>query len=267
MKAKKTSIVIIGSGNVATQLAKAFRRAGCKISGVWSRTKKNADTLSRSVKSKSWNKLSDVDPNADFYIVSVNDDSISGIVKKIPAKRGIVLHTSGSIALNTISKFHKATAVLYPLQSIQKDREISFTEIPVLVEGNDKESTKKTEALAKLISKKVLRVDSKSRKNIHLAAVIANNFTNHLIAVSDELLKENRLPDDLLMPLIKETVRKAVKGKARTAQTGPAMRNDKTVINEHLKMLAGKPEIQHIYKSLSDSIRKSYAVKSKNKKK
>jgi predicted short-subunit dehydrogenase-like oxidoreductase (DUF2520 family) len=51
-----------------------------------------------------------------------------------------------------------------------------------VLRGRDEAITKTLESLARDISNNVYRVNSAQRKVLHLAAVFACNFTNHLYA-------------------------------------------------------------------------------------
>lgn len=143
---------------------------------------------------------------------------------------------------------------LYPLQTFSKQRNVSFKEIPICIESNSEEDMLFLKGIASALSEKVYEVSSEQRKSLHLAAVFTCNFTNHMYALAAELLKKYQLSFDVLLPLIDETARKMHELKPIVAQTGPAVRYDKNVIDEHVRMLADEPEIQVLYSLLSESI-------------
>ena len=61
---------------------------------------------------------------------------------------------------------------------------------------------------------------------------------------------------DLLEPLLRETLDKAVETGPCSGQTGPARRGDTRVMESHKKMLP--PELADLYSRLSESIIKMY---------
>jgi hypothetical protein len=111
--------------------------------------------------------------------------------------------------------------------------------------------------LAGSISDDVREISSDQRKSLHLAAVFVNNFTNHLFQIGNELCGEHRLPFDILLPLIRETVQKLDHLSPLDAQTGPARRNDQKTMENHLHQLDNK-NYKDIYTLLSKSINEKY---------
>jgi predicted short-subunit dehydrogenase-like oxidoreductase (DUF2520 family) len=145
---------------------------------------------------------------------------------------------------------------LYPLQTFSKQREADFWNVPFFIEAVRKEDAEYLKTIAGSLSSKIYEADSEQRKYLHLAAVFACNFVNHLYALSADILERYNLPFDLLLPLIDETARKIHELPPNYAQTGPAVRYDKNIIDKHLIMLTDRPEVQEIYRLLSENIRK-----------
>jgi len=96
---------------------------------------------------------------------------------------------------------------------------------------------------------------------MHIAAVMVNNFTNHIIHLAQQYSSENNIDFKHLQPLLKETVLKLEKTLAISAQTGPARRSDLAVIESHLQKLTGKT--REVYKVISESIIETYAKNDK----
>jgi predicted short-subunit dehydrogenase-like oxidoreductase (DUF2520 family) len=143
---------------------------------------------------------------------------------------------------------------MYPVQTFTKDRQIDFKHIPFCIEGSDAATAKKILTLAKSVSQNVVKLNSHQRLKVHLAAVFANNFTNHLFTISEKILRKEKIPFDILHELIATTAVNVWNDSPSKAQTGPAMRGDKKIIEEHLKMLSGEKEIQELYKLITKSI-------------
>lgn len=247
-------ISIIGSGNLATQLGLALHKEGYLISQVFSRNKKNAEILSKKLKAKAVVDLKKLSTDSSIYIISVKDDAIESVAKQLKLKDQIVVHTSGSVSMDVLKKTSKNYGVFYPLQTFSKEKQASFKTIPICIEANNNTTSTTLQYFAKSISGNVQKVNSEQRKKIHLAAVFACNFTNHMYAIAEHLLAKDKLSLDLLKPLIEETAHKIKKTKPSNAQTGPAIRNDKKTIDAHVKLLANEKDFKKIYELITKSI-------------
>ncbi len=247
-------IVFIGSGNVATHMAVALKKANNEIVQIYSRTLQNAQHLAHRVGAQAISEIDHLFLNADLYIFSISDDALPLMVKQMPTTTGIWVHTAGSISMDTFS------GVIYPLQTFSKNKELNFSEIPLFIEGNSPEIEFQLTKLAKTISDDVRPLNSEQRKHLHLAAVFANNFSNHMYTLSNEILKQNEIPFDVLKPLIRETAAKVMEMDPSDAQTGPAVRLDVNVINRHLDLIH-RDEIKNIYEQISRSINKSLRLR------
>jgi predicted short-subunit dehydrogenase-like oxidoreductase (DUF2520 family) len=247
-------IVILGAGNVATHLALALFNSNNKIRFVYNRSLDSAKELAQQINADYSNNLESVPVDADLYLISVKDDAIEEIAKKLNVKHGIIVHTAGGISLDILTNTSENYGVFYPLQTFTKNRPVDLSEVPILVEANNEITKNKIVQLAQHITKNVLEIDSEKRKMIHLAAVFSCNFVNHMYFIGSELMQKSGCSFDLLKPLLIETVNKAVDMQPENAQTGPALRNDKKVMENHLKMLSEYPEFEKIYRFVSESI-------------
>lgn len=238
-------VAIVGTGNVATALAHAFAAKGISLAGICGRDAHKADLLAQktNTSSISYEQLSSV----DVVIIAVSDKSIADVSGLIP-HGPVVAHTSGSMPLETITS--KKAGVFYPLQTLSSTRLLAFSKIPICIEGE----TETLALLAKKISDRVVEMDSPHRKKLHLAAVMVNNFANHLYAKAAEYLKNEDLDFNLLLPLIDETSDKLQQLDPDSAQTGPAKREDMDVIQDQLQMLANDPDLTKLYRIFTDSI-------------
>ena len=251
------NIVFIGAGNLATHLAGALHAAGHVIRQVYSRTLESARLLADAVGASPVCRLEEVVTDASLYIVSLKDDAFLSLLPQLVQDReqALWVHTAGSIPM-LVWEGHglQHYGVFYPMQTFSKQRAVNFREIPVFLESHTEEDAATLHQLARSISDKVYKADSAQRKSLHLAAVFCCNFTNHMYALSAELLQRYGLPFDAMLPLIDETARKVHELSPREAQTGPAVRYDRNVINSHLDMLKAYPEWQQLYESISENI-------------
>lgn len=249
-------VVLLGAGNVASHLTKAFLASDAvELVQVYNRTKKSLKQFENQINTTT--NLNDL-AKADVYIIAIPDDDISSFSNKLVLKNTLVAHTSGSVAMSSLSKNHRR-AVFYPLQTFTKDKDINFKNIPICIEAENEENLSLLEKLASAISEKVYKINSEQRKNLHVAAVFVNNFTNHLYHIGNEICKENNVPFEILAPLIQETASKIEDLSPFEAQTGPAKRDDQQTIAAHLAML--NKEQQEIYKLITQSITKTYGKK------
>ena len=245
-------VSFIGSGNVATHLATRFAKAGHTILFVYSERPANARRLAKKVKAKATTKISDT-LQADIVIIAVHDDAIAEVVNNMPASRCLVVHTSGAEPLSLLRKKLTNCGVLYPVQTFSIHSPTPLT-IPFCLEASNAASLSVIKKLARSVSQDVQVMNSKKRKQVHLAAVFVNNFSNHLLAIAEELLKHEHLKLKLLQPLLEETISKTGKQSPSKIQTGPAARGDQQTMQEHIRMLKKHKGFLSIYKAISDSI-------------
>jgi predicted short-subunit dehydrogenase-like oxidoreductase (DUF2520 family) len=247
-------ITLIGSGNVATHLAAAFKNAGHAIAQVYSRDMQNASLLAYHVRAEAIGNLDAINPETDLFIIAVKDDAIGDIAKSLAKHNKLIVHTSGATSLQLLLDYTGNAGVFYPLQTFSKTKEVDFKTVPLCVEGADENITARLEVLAKTISRNVYRVNSDKRKILHLAAVFACNFPNYLYYAAGMLLQQHDLDFNMLRPLILETAEKVQEHLPADVQTGPAIRNDEKTMTAHLQLLLDNPELQQLYSLLSQLI-------------
>ena len=257
-----TPIVFIGAGNLATNLAKALYYKGFRIVQVYSRTQQSARALAQEVEAAYTTELGEISKEAKLYIVSLKDAAFVELLPQITEgkQNALLVHTAGSIPMNIWEERVERYGVFYPMQTFSKQRTVDFKEIPFFVEANSPEDVELLKAIASTLSEKVYEASSEQRKSLHLAAVFICNFSNHMYALAAELLNKYNLPFDVMLPLIDETARKVHELTPHDAQTGPAVRYDENVINNHLAMLADNPALQEIYKLMSKSIHEHHQL-------
>jgi predicted short-subunit dehydrogenase-like oxidoreductase (DUF2520 family) len=254
-------IILVGAGNVATHLGIALRKAKHEILQVFSRSESAVHALSKTLKCSYTTDQHAVFPDADLYIISISDQALKNFLKTFPIRNKILVHTSGSVPMKVFGSRYKDHGVIYPVQTFSKERSIRFNEVPLLIEGSNAKCLSKISAAASSVSPYVFEMNSTDRRTVHLSAVIANNFSNHLFVLAEKVLMKKNIPFPLLDPLLHETVIKAIKLGPHDAQTGPAKRGDTAIIEEHLKMLKNDQALQKIYREISENIEKENGIK------
>lgn len=254
-------ISILGSGKVASHLGPALQMAGFTLAAVCSRTLVHAKMLADSL--GGIDAVDNVEqlPKSDVYLLCVKDSALAEVAQHLadsltPEKRNasLVVHTAGSISLEVLASRFPHAAVMYPLQTFSKGASFNFSQVPLFVEGNTESDLCAVTALAERLSHNVTPLSSEKRKRLHLAGVFANNFANHCVTLAAKILAPTGVSSDVLRPMLEETVRKLHYMSPADAQTGPALRWDTNVMADHLDMLAQEPELQRVYRIMSESI-------------
>jgi len=250
------NINIIGSGRVANKLA-LYLSQTTNILSIHSLDVERLRNLAQIINAKAVSNIKEISTEAELNIVAVSDDQIEVVAKELNRDTAVI-HTSGSVNLEVFEDYENA-GILYPLQTFSVDRVIDISKIPFLVESNNPEfMAKLKEFTSSRLSSNIYEVDSDKRSHIHVAAVFASNFANHLWSISEDILKKEGIDLDLLEPLIIESIQKALVEGCRASQTGPAVRGDDSVIDLHLSTLSGKDK--EIYQLLTEAIREKFIV-------
>lgn len=248
-------IVIIGSGNVAYHMAKAFTKNGISPIHIFGRNEKELSRISEELHIPySTDHLKD----ADLYIICVSDNSVEEVSKMITKENCLVAHTSGSLPKEILTGSYRK-ASFYPLQTFSKSKELDYGKIPFFIETENEEDKKLLFELASQVSSNVMESDHEKRKYIHLTAVFACNFVNHLFSRAKEISDSQEIPFDYFLPLIDETVQKIHEIEPKQAQTGPAVRNDLRILQLHEQLIKDEESLE-IYKTMNHSIQKMYEL-------
>lgn len=255
---RKHDIVIIGAGNVAWHLSRQFHRAGHRILQVFSRSESPAEFHLEESQTSFTDDIDGLNKEGSIYVIAVNDDAVEGLAERLYLPDALVVHTCAMLPMEVLEPVSNRHGVFYPMQTMTKGHDLNFREIPIFIEASNDNVGIEIYHLAAGISDRVLHADLDKRKTLHLAAVFANNFTNHLFHISIQLLKRGSMNMDMLMPLINETVRKIESRQPFDVQTGPAKRGDMKTVEEHLELLADFPDFREIYLVITESLINAY---------
>ena len=246
-------IVIIGAGRLAINLSMVIHKKGYELAEVCNRSEIPGKALAKRVNAHYIPMPGMITPDADLYIVCVSDAVIEEVLSKINTDHFIV-HTSGTVGIDVLKKVSQNYGVLYPLQTFTFNRLNDCRTVPLCIEANTENNLEILKHFAESLSENVYVANSGQRRILHLSAVFANNFTNFMYSISQELLKENEMDFRILAPIIMQTAENASSMDIFELQTGPAVRGDMDTIRKHQELLSNHPEYKEIYDLITRNI-------------
>ncbi|HVW59943.1 MAG TPA: DUF2520 domain-containing protein [Puia sp.] len=247
-------MVIIGSGNVATVLGRQFMEAGHLILQVFSRQQEHAAQLAGVLQCGYTSRWEELDKSGDVYLAALSDDALRDLHNHLSLPGKLVLHTAGAVPKEALLGVSVNSGVLYPLQSLRRELK-PYPEIPLLTDANQETDRQRITDLARSISRQVSAADNSMRLKLHLAAVLVNNFTNHLYVLADQYCRKEGAGFSLLLPLIRETAGRLSRVAPGDVQTGPAVRGDEATIARHLELIDNYKDIKEVYTLMTRQIR------------
>lgn len=250
-------IAMIGAGRVARQLTLWLKSKGVEVAQIYNRSPERAKSLAADAGAQVIENLDALDKDLDLCIIAVSDDAIASVADALPVTDAVVVHTSGARPISDLKR-HPKHGVFYPLQTFTADRPADFHQVPLCLEGSDEAVTSMLKTAGVVWGVPVYQLNTAQREVLHVAAVLANNFTNHLWGKSFELLRQNDMEPGMLYPLLMETMRKAVNSDPNSIQTGPAVRGDEETIARHLDKLKDDANLREIYTTLTRSIQDTH---------
>jgi predicted short-subunit dehydrogenase-like oxidoreductase (DUF2520 family) len=253
----KLKIAILGAGNLAWNLAPALEDAGHEITEVYARDIQKAREITERIYSaEAKDDLDFSESKAKLFILAIKDDALSDVADQLILPEGsILVHTSGAMPIEVISQSSASyVGVFYPLQSFTKGKKLDFEDVPFLLESEDEGTVQLLKKVAKSLSPLVYIIRAKDRQAVHVAAVFASNFTNHMLRIAEEILHRKGLDREMLKPLIIESISKSLQLGAKKAQTGPAIREDYETLEAHHQFLAYNEQLAEIYRLISQDI-------------
>lgn len=246
-------VTIIGTGNVAHWLAFVLKKAKVTISQIWGRDEAKCRILAENCGAEAITDFGNLKDNSDLYIFSLKDDSYEKVIAEMPFQLPMAVLTSGSISQHLLAPITPRYGTLYPCQTLSAGMDFSSVEVPLCVEGCDEEVKMQLLHFAKQLSGNVQVMSEEQRQFLHLAAVFACNFTNAQYGIAFDILKKENIDPQILIPLLQNTLDKIKNMSPHAAQTGPAVRNDKNVMDKHLELINDN-NLKEIYQKISQYI-------------
>ena len=248
------TITIIGAGNVGSQLCEKLADCNFKIDSLVYNRKKPNEKLKKFTNTFSFKEINEISTNSDLYIITVNDDQYQKVISTFPLKNKFILHTSGSFESHKLEKITERWGCLYPLQTINKKKEIDWNSVNFFIEASNENDFSKIEALCKKTGFKYHFANSKKREKLHIAAVLINNFTYHLLSSAKAFCEKNNIDYNYFQELLFQSIKNVQDEDAFQLQTGPAKRNDINLIKKQIELLENEESLKEIYDLFSQQI-------------
>jgi predicted short-subunit dehydrogenase-like oxidoreductase (DUF2520 family) len=251
---------IVGTGNMAWFLAEKLSVAGHHFEGIYGRNIIAANEIASQYPTRIYSGPEEIPDKEDHIcLLAVKDDAIGSIAAQVNFTETVLAHTAGAVSIKLLAGAAAQYGVVWPVYSITRNRHFLRDDIPLVTEGNNERSSSLIGMLSSSISRRTVALSETQRFRLHMAAVFANNFSNHVIALSEELCADQQIPFDYLKPLVEQTFERIAQHPAKDLQTGPAIRNDGVTMQKHMASLKKeRPQFAAVYESLSISIRKMY---------
>lgn len=246
-------VVIFGSGNTATALGRLIKKGGHEILQVFSRSFENAEALASEFNCLATSNYAEVVQGAKIYLVALSDSALINFHQNWHTAAGLVVHTAGSVSKDILAAVSENYGVLYPLQSLRKEK-LHYKNIPLLTDANSVENLTILTDFAKSLSGTVSHADDEGRMHLHLGAIVVNNFSNYLFTLAEDYCKKNGVDFKLLQPLIEESAERLSDFSPAEMQTGPAARGDMSTIDKHIQLLQNFSELQELYQLFTHRI-------------
>ncbi|TVR89262.1 MAG: DUF2520 domain-containing protein [Saprospirales bacterium] len=251
-------VAVIGWGNVGYHLSLELSRQGIQTFVVCRNYHRKTNASGAEKNLHLVNSIAELPNDIETVFLTVKDDQIAAAATKLPEKmvqNACVSHSSGVLPANHLKGVVPNYGIFYPLNSFSRDQDFNWAGVPVFIESGQERVSRFLHKVAEEAGARPVKNDDLIREHLHLAAVFANNFTNHLMALVSDMLKKRGIPFDYLHPLIQTTVEKVLRMDPAKAQTGPAIRGDKATLQKHLSNLEDE-DLKTLYRQLSRSIQK-----------
>lgn len=249
---------IVGTGNTAWFMAVRLVKAGHQCKGIFGRQYEKAKLLAYAVDAPLLADISEIKDDADFCILAITDHAIKDVAQNFRFEHTTLIHTAGSVSRMVLEPFAPHAGVIWPIYSIVKENLPMHREVPMTIKGTTEHSEDILQQIASSITDIYYTISWEQRQWLHLCAVLCNNFTNHMMAVSEQICKKQQIPFSLLYPIVNQTTERIRKASPKDLQTGPAKRGDNITIDRHLALLEQNPDWQELYKAITTSIEKMY---------
>ncbi|MES2702517.1 MAG: DUF2520 domain-containing protein [Bacteroidota bacterium] len=245
---------VIGTGNVAWFIATRLTAAGHECTGIYGRNTEASKQLAAAIGCICYGEISGYDGASDICFFAVSDGAIEKIAKSITVQDTVLVHTAGALPIGALAGASPHGGILWPIYSISKNDLPKGRNIPCAWEATSDKARALLLVAGAAISDNLFEAEYEQRKWLHVAAVIGNNFTNHLMDVCERICAENNLPFAAMTPILQQTFERVQHASPQQVQTGPAIRHDSVTVNAQMALLEDHPAWQRIYHAITASI-------------
>ena len=251
-------IGLIGCGKVGTTIFYLLKKHN-HITGVYDINKKNEKRALKLLHIKENMPLEELCTKSQALFFATPDDQILAAYKKtIPFIKGkkYIFHFSGLLPGATFPKsrnIYRASVhpfATFPKISIPPTRKKYI----LFVEGD----TQAANIAKRIFAKKyfiINRIRKEQKIYHHLIGVFSSNLMVGLISAIYEVAKSthwsNKEINNVVMPIIEETLNNIKINSVKNALSGPLERGDIEIIKKHLNTLKKNKNLLDIYKTLS----------------
>lgn len=246
-------VAIAGSGKVASAMARRMREGGTPAAAILARNRNAGAALADNARS-TFLPLEELPTGTQFDLIllCVADSAVSDVARLLKPYASHLLHVSGTVPLAALGAGKHG--VFYPLMTFPAETEPDWKGVRVFTEATHPQLEELLPELAALLQVTAVPADGRQRFQLHLAAVFANNFTVASVRAAKSLLDEAGQPLETLLPLMRATFQLLLQQDPDQVQTGPAQRGDISTMDAHAQALAGHPELQEMYRAISQFI-------------
>ncbi len=249
---------LLGTGNMAWLMATRMTASGHTCVGVWGRNAEATTALCDAFYLPRLASPEQLNDGPDAVILAVSDQAIFSLATRLSLRYSTLIHTAGSAPLNLLKGHSDHIGVVWPVYSIRKDSLPAHRSFAALTEANSTQARIAVREVAKAICDHSYEAGSEQRAWMHVAAVMGNNFVNHLLGIASQISATQEVPISILQPLLEQPFQDFRTRQPFEVQTGPARRHDTASMQRQMDMLATKPEWQELYQAASASIMKLY---------
>lgn len=246
-------IVVVGSGRLAEALLSSPALVHHRHVELAARNRERLEQLSAEYHCLPYDESV---THEAVVLLCVNDGALAETASAFSHIARVMVHFSGTSALIEAERFD--SAVMWPVHSFGETEKPSWTQIPWITEHRGTEAGLFVADFLAALGCTSVELNVQQRRELHLAAVVMNNFSNHLATLAFEWCAKQGLPPTALQHLAEQTFSRLRFTAPEAAQTGPARRGDTSTLEQHLNMLNENPQLREIYQMFSKQIAERY---------
>ena len=259
----RSSVALVGPGNLGSALAVALRRAGYRIDEVISRdqpaSRHRARGLARRVGARAAT-FQTARLRARLVWIAVTDDAIPAAVRLLaqhPAwKQKIALHSSGALTSDQLRPLRRrgaSVAALHPMMTFVPGTAPSLRGVPFAVEG-DRRAVTAARRIARDLGGFVFPIRKRDKPLYHVYGSFSSPLVVVTLATAERIARAAGVPArsvrQAIAPIVRQTVENYLRRGAAAAFSGPVKRGDVGTVRRHLQALARVRGAREVYVAL-----------------